>query len=117
MHMRTHCKTIQNHRSNRSTREDRRRTDQLNGSSNSRRCRWCGGSSLYRRSECLARDSYCNTCHIKGHFEKVYRQLDSTRRINKRQPLHKLEDDEEDDDDDVTSVYSFKPCTRKGDRK
>ena len=34
---------------------------------------------------------------------------DSTRRINKRQPVHKLEDDddEEDEEDEVTSVYSF----------
>ena len=31
---------------------------------------------------------------------------DSTRRINKRQPLHKLEDDK--DEDDIMSVYSFK---------
>ena len=49
-------------------------------------------------------------CHIKGHFEKVCRQ-DSTKRINKQQPVHKLEDDdeeEEEDEDDVTSVYSFK---------
>ena len=52
-------------------------------------------------------------CHTKGHFEKVCRQ-DSTRKINKQQPVHKLEDDddeeeeEEEEDDDVTSVYSFK---------
>ena len=85
----------------------RLKIDQQNSSSNSQRCRWCGGSRLCRRSECPARDSYCNKCHIKGHFEKVCRQ-DSTRRINKRQPLHKLEDDDEEDDDDVTSVYSFK---------
>ena len=31
-----------------------------------------------------------------------------TRRVNKRQPLHKLEKDEDDKDNDVTSVYSFK---------
>ena len=46
----------------------RQKTDQQNGSSNSRRCRWCGGSRLCRRSECPARDSYCNKCHIKGHL-------------------------------------------------
>ena len=92
----------------------RQKIDQQNGSSNSRRCRWCGRSRLCRRSECPARDRYCNKCHMKGHFEKVCRQ-DSTRRINKRQPVHKLEDDDEDDDDEedeeeedeVTSVYSF----------
>ena len=87
-----------------------------NSSTNSRRqqCRWCGGSRFCRRLECPARDRYCNKCYIKGHFEKVCRQ-DSTRRINKQQPLHKLEDDddeedeeEEEDEDDVTSVYSFK---------
>ena len=53
---------------------------------------------------------YCNKCHIKGHFEKVCRQ-DSTRRTNKRQPVHKLEDDDDEEDeeeeDEVTSVYSF----------
>ena len=38
-------------------------------------------------------------------LEKVCRQ-DSTRRINKRQPVHKLEDDD-DEEDEVTSVYSF----------
>ena len=88
----------------------RQKIDQQNGSSNSRSCRWCGRSRLCRRSECPARDRYCNKCHIKGHFEKVCRQ-DSTRRINKRQPVHKLEDDddeeEEEDEDDITSVYSF----------
>ena len=88
----------------------RQKIDQQNGSSNYRRCRWCGRSRLCRRSECSARDRYCNKCHIKGHFEKVCRQ-DSTRRINKRQPVHKLEDvdDEEDkeDEDEITSVYSF----------
>ena len=87
-----------------------------NGLTNSRRqqCRWCGGSRFCRRLECLARDRYCNKCHIKGHFEKVCRQ-DNTRRINKRQPVHKLgkdydEEDEEEEgnEDDVTSVYSFK---------
>ena len=89
----------------------RKKTDQQKNSSNSRKptqCRWCGGSRFCRRHECPARDSYCNKCHIKGHFEKVCRQ-DSTRRINKRQPLHKLDDDEDEgEDDDVTSVYSFK---------
>ena len=89
----------------------RQKIDQQNGSSNSRRCRWCGGSRLCRRSECPARDRYCNKCHIKGHFEKVCRQ-DSTRRISKRQPVHKLEDDDDEEDeeeeDEVTSVYSFK---------
>ena len=63
---------------------------------------------MCRRHECPARDSYCNKCHIKGHFEKVCRQdrtQSRTRRVNKRQPLHKLEEDE---DNDVTSVYSFK---------
>ena len=87
----------------------RQKIDQQNGSSNSRRCRWCGRSRLCRRSECPARDRYCNKCHIIGHFEKVCRQ-DSTRRINKRQPVHKLEDDDEEDEeeeDEVTSVYSF----------
>ena len=88
----------------------RQKIDPHNGSSNSRRCRWCGRSRLCRRSECPARDRYCNTCHIKGHFEKVCRQ-DSTRRINKRQPVHKLEDDDDEEDeeeeDEVTSVYSF----------
>ena len=47
----------------------------------------------------------------KGHFEKVCRQ-DSTRRISKRQPVHKLEDsddkEDEEEEDEVTSVYSFK---------
>ena len=87
----------------------RQRTDQQNSSSNSRKCKWCEGSRLCRRFECPARDSHCNMCHIKGHFEKVCRQ-DSTRRINKRQPLHNLDDDEdkEGEDDDVTSLYSFK---------
>ena len=90
----------------------RPKIDQQNGSSNSRRCRWCGGSRLCRRSECPARDRYCNKCHIKRHFGKVCRQ-DSTRRIYKRQPVHKLEDDddeedEEEEEDEVTSVYSFK---------
>ena len=87
----------------------RQKIDQQNGSSNSRRCRWCGRSRLCRRSECPARDRYCNKCHIKGHFEEVCRQ-DSTRRINKRQPVHKLEDDDDEDEeeeDEVTSVYSF----------
>ena len=83
----------------------RQKIDQQNGSSNSRRCRWCGRSRLCRRSECPARDRYCNKCHIKGHFEEVCRQ-DSTR-INKRRPVHKLEDDDEDEEDEVTSVYSF----------
>ena len=93
----------------------RQKIDQQNGSSNSRRCSWCGGSRLCRRSECPARDRYCNKCHIKAHFEKVCRQ-DSTRRINKRQPLHKLEDDDDeaDEDDDVTPVYNFKTlCNQK----
>ena len=87
----------------------RQQTDQQNDSSNPRRCRLCGESRLCRFSECPARDSYCNKCHIKGHFEKVCRQ-DSTRRINKRQALHKLEDDEyeEGEDDDIMSGYSFK---------
>ena len=87
----------------------RQKIDQQNGSSNSRRCRWCGRSRLCRRFECPARDRYCNKCHIKGHFEKVCRQY-STRRINKRQPVHKLEDDDDEDEeeeDEVTSVYSF----------
>ena len=84
----------------------RQKIDQQNGSSNSRRCRWCGRSRLCRRSECPARDRYCNKCHIKGHFEEVCRQ-DSTRRINKQRPVHKLEDDDEDEEDEVTSVYSF----------
>ena len=55
----------------------RQKIDQQNGSSNSRRCRWCGRSRLCRRSECPARDRYCNKCHIKGHFEKVCRQEES----------------------------------------
>ena len=88
----------------------RQKTNQLNGSLNSRRCRWCGGSRLCRRSECPARDSYCNKCQIMGHFKKVCRQ-DNARRINKRQPVHKLEDDDDEEDeeeeDEVTSVYSF----------
>ena len=88
----------------------RQKIDQQNGSSNSRRCRWCGRSRLCRRSECPARDRYCNKCHIKEHFEKVCRQ-DNTRRINKRQPVHKLEDDDDEEDaeeeDEVTSVHSF----------
>ena len=88
----------------------RQKIDQQNSSSISRRCRWCGRSRLCRRSECPARDRYCNKCHIKGHFEKVCRQY-STRRINKRQPVHKLEDDDDEEDeeeeDEVTSVYSF----------
>ena len=91
----------------------RQKIDQQNGSSNSRRCRWCGRSRLCRRTECPARDRYCNKCHIKGHFEKVCRQ-DSTRRINKRHPVHKLEDDDDEEDeeeDEVTSVYSFNTCT------
>ena len=62
----------------------RQKIDQQNGSAISQRCRWCGKSRLCRRSECPARDIYCNKCHIKGHFEKVCRQ-DSRRRINKRQ--------------------------------
>ena len=92
----------------------RQKTDQHKNLSNSRRptqCRWCGGSRLCRRHECPARDSYCNKCHIKGHFEKVCRQDRNqarTRRVNKRQPLHKLDEDEDDEDNDVTSVYSFK---------
>ena len=92
----------------------RQKTDQQKNSSNSQRptqCRWCGGSRLCRRHECPARDSCCNKCHIKGNFEKVCRQDHSqarTRRVNKRQPLHKLEEDEDDEDNDVTSVYSFK---------
>ena len=109
-----HAHTLQDnsesslHQSN----QRRQKTDQQKNTSSSRRptqCRWCGGSRLCRRHECPARDSYCNKCHIKGHFEKVCRQ-DSTRRINKRQPLHKLDDDEDEEgeDDDVTSVYSFK---------
>ena len=87
----------------------RQKIDQQIGSSNSRRCRWCGRSRLCRRSECPARDRYCNKCHIKGHFEEVCRQ-DSTRRINKQQPVHKLEDDDDEykeEEDEVTSVYSF----------
>ena len=98
----------------------RQKTDQQKNSSNSRRptqCRWCGGSRLCRRHECPVRDSCCNKCHIEGHFEKVCRQDRSqarTQRINKRQPVHKLEDDydeyeeEEGDEDDATSVYSLK---------
>ena len=88
----------------------RQKIDQQNGSANSRRCRWCGRSRLCRRSKCPARDRYCNKCHIKGHFEKVCRQ-DSTRRINKRHAVHKLEDDDDEEDeeeeDEVTPVYSF----------
>ena len=66
---------------------------------------------MCRRHECPARDSCCNKYHIKRHFEKVCRQDRSqarTRRVNKRQSLHKLEEDEDDEDNDVTSVYSFK---------
>ena len=107
-----HAHTLQDN-SESSLHQINQRRYKQNGLTNSRRqqCRWCGGSRFCIRLECPARDRYCNKCHIKGHFEKVCRQ-DNTRRINKRQPVHKLEDDydeeEEGDEDDVASVYSFK---------
>ena len=107
-----HAHTLQDN-SEASLHQINQRRYEQNASTNSRRqqCRWCGGSRFCRRLECPARDRYCNKCHIKGHFEKVCCQ-DSTRRINKRQPVHKLEDDDDEEDeeeeDEVTSVYSFK---------
>ena len=43
-------------------------------------------------------------------MRKYAAKIAQARRINKRQPLHKLDDDEDEEgeDDDVTSVYSFK---------
>ena len=46
----------------------RQKIDQQDGSSNSRRCRWCGGSRLCRRSKCPARD----TCNLSFYTLRKY---------------------------------------------
>lgn len=35
-----------------------------------KRCRWCGGD-IHRRDECPAKETKCNFCHKKGHFERA----------------------------------------------
>ena len=75
-------------------------------------CTWCGGSK-HPRDKCPAKDSKCNFCHKKGHFQKAC-ILQSKLKQN---VIEKCDNSDNSDNDDQQSTYDMYGCTTKPEKR
>ena len=67
-----------------------------------RKCMWCGGQP-HKRQSCLAKDTTCNSCHKRGHFQAVCL---SKKHTAKRRSINGVADLEEVEVPFLGEVYS-----------
>ena len=71
-----------------------------------RSCSWCGSSSRHSKENCPAKDSACNFCEKRGHFEKACFIKKKFLR-DKQADMVEYSQGEEDESYDIDELYTI----------